>query len=340
MTVLPSSAIATTPKFSVDSTRTVTRGESPEEGFTTSKTLIDWLSVTFKKPSFTIQFLLGILADYMGCDLRGVDRGKGMHGFESSVSIEADANGKYRQIGYILFGGESQRGRWMLDLSGSGCGLVQDWEALQDLLENLGESRITRCDLACDFLEGEKTVDDAVEMFQSGEFTMNGRPPQVDTTGDWLTGQRGRTLYVGKRSNGKQLCIYEKGKQLGDYESNWTRYELRLGNRDREIPFDILTNPDRYFAGAYPALQALLDEVQGERIDTISKEAHINYTQLVFHARRCYGKLFSSLANIKDYDVTDLIETITVAGSPRRLDPSLRESNITWPDIKEELKRL
>lgn len=343
MTVLPSSAIATSAKISVDRPRPVTRVQSPEEGFTTStdqKTIIDWLTVTFAKPNFTVQFLIGLIADYMGCNLRGVDKGKGFRGFTNSVAIEAEVNGKFQKVGHIAFGGANQKNRWIIDLEGSACGLMVDWETFQDLLENLPDCKITRCDLACDFHEGEKTVDDAVEMFKRGEFNMNGKPPENNETGDWLIGKRGRTFYVGKRIAGKQLCIYEKGKQLGDYESNWTRYELRLGNKNRVIPFDILTNPDKYFAGAYPALQAILQDVEGERIKTFTKEGHISMVQLTYHLRRCYGKYFATVKEASDYDISELIEAITVSGAPNRLDPACTKAKLSWPTIKSELRRV
>lgn len=336
MSVLPFSSTNHIPS---SSPRAVTRGESIQEEEGTQRTVIDWLSATFPKPQFTVQFLIGLLADYCLCGLRGVDSGKGFRGFENCVRIEACINDEFKQIGFIAFGGDAQKGRWMLDLQGGGCSLIHDWEALQDLLEGL-DARITRVDLAADFLEGEKTVDDAVSMYESGDFTMNGRPPQTDTQGDWLGNERGRTLYVGKRQNGKMLCVYEKGKQLGDLESNWVRYELRLGNRDRDIPLDVLTNPDIYFAGAYPALQAILDEVQGERIATISKETEIGLTQLTHHARRCYGKLISTLVKVDGYTIEGLIEAITLPGMPSRLDPAALTGGVTWDTLKTNLKGL
>ncbi len=54
------------------------------------------------------------------------------------------------------------------------------------------------------------------------------------------------------------MRIYEKGKQLGDPESPWVRWELELHNTDREIPFDVLLQPGRYVAGAYPATAPLM----------------------------------------------------------------------------------
>ena len=57
--------------------------------------------------------------------------------------------------------------------------------------------------------------------------------------------------------NGKMLRIYEKGKQLGDSESPWVRVEAELRNKSRVIPWDALTRPGSYLAGAYPCLAYL-----------------------------------------------------------------------------------
>ncbi len=46
----------------------------------------------------------------------------------------------------------------------------------------------------------------------------------------------GRTLYIGKRENGKMLRIYEKGKHLGNPVSSWVSVELELKGKNRIIP--------------------------------------------------------------------------------------------------------
>ena len=316
--------------------RTVTRGESIEGDTQQIKVVIDYVRCTFEKPAFTVQTLISLLEDYMQVSIQGADSGKGLHGFKEAIRLEAFVNGAFKQIGFIAFGGETQRGRWMLDLSGAGCGLVKDWEALEDTLECMS-AKLTRVDLAVDFLEGQKTVDDAVKMHKEGLFTLNGRKPKSSTVGDWVDGKEGRTFYIGKMKNGKCLCVYEKGKQLGDLESQWTRYELRLGSKDREIPYDVLTSPDKYYAGSYPVLQSLLDDVEGELIETISKETKINLVNLLFHAKRCYGKLFSTMKEIEGYDVSDLIESITVHGLPNRLDPNSLDASVSWQELKTGL---
>jgi len=65
----------------------------------------------------------------------------------------------------------------MLDLSGSSCGCIGDWRMFRCFLESLPEARLTRVDVAVDCLNGEYTVDQAVQWVQDGAFNCRGREP-------------------------------------------------------------------------------------------------------------------------------------------------------------------
>jgi phage replication initiation protein len=86
----------------------------------------------------------------------------------------------------------------------------------------------------------------AVEQYKGEGFNAGGRKPRSECFGDWLDGDasiRGRTLGIGSRASGKYARCYEKGKQLGDAASAWTRIEVEWRAQDRHIPYDILTRP-------------------------------------------------------------------------------------------------
>lgn len=252
------------------SPRPVTRGESPPQGETVK---VDWLNCTFPEPAITLVAFIQLLSRMFGRPVFGVE-GRGLIGFAKSVTLHARHGSKSSAIGAVAWGGEAQRGRWLLQLTGVGCQLVRDWEGMQAMLEDLG-AKLTRVDLALDFLNGEHTVDDAVDLYRSGGFQLAGRPPATSLAGDWLGGDNGRTLYVGKSTNGKMLRVYEKGKQLGDKDSAWTRFEVQLGSRDRVIPMDALMRRDAFFAGCYPALAALVADV-AEAIPTLQKAGEVS----------------------------------------------------------------
>lgn len=313
------------------SPRPVTRGESPQQCVK-----VDWLNATFPAPSLSIPGFVDFLARMLGRPVFGVE-GKGLIGFSKSVALHARHGSKSSAIGAIAWGGEAQRGRWLLQLTGVGCQLVRDWSSVQQMLEDFG-ARLTRVDLALDFLEGEYGVDDAISLYESGGFQLGGRPPVSSVAGDWLDGKDGRTLYVGKSSNGKMLRVYEKGKQLGDASSNWTRFEVQLGSRDRVIPLDVLTKRGEFFAGCYPALAQMV-EAAAAAIPTLRQSGEVSLAHLLHHLRRCYGKVVDTLAREAGAPVADLVEEIRVIGLPRRVSVSSVAAGVDWSDVIDQTKR-
>lgn len=313
--------------------RAVTRGESPAKA---ERVKVDWLNATFAEPGMTVQGFIDFLGKLFGRPTGGQERG-GLLGFAHRVAIRVYVDGAISEVGSIAYGGDAQRGRWLLQLTGRGCGLVTDWSALQDLLEGLNAT-LTRLDLAADFMTGEYTLEDAVSMHRDGGFTTTGRPPSTALAGDWLDGVRGRTLYVGRASNGKMLRVYEKGKELGDFGSPWVRFEVQLGNRDRVIPLDALTECESIFAGAYPALAQMVEQA-AERIPTTQTEGETTLAHLLHHAKRCYGKLINTLLSVSGVSHTDLVEEVRVIGFPRRVKPSAVVGGLEWPEIQARTKR-
>jgi len=313
--------------------RAVTRGESPTSA---QAVKVDWLNATFPAPELSVEGFIAFLGKLLGRHCSGHE-GRGLFGFSTGVKLFAYLAGTMVHIGSLAMGGESQRGRWMFQLTGKGCGLVTDWESLHELLESLG-AKVTRVDLACDFLEGEYTVDDAVRMHGEGGFTSAGRPPSTEVAGDWLDRLRGRTLYIGKGTNGKMLRVYEKGIQLGDFNSPWVRYEVQLGARDREIPLDVLLKPTQYFAGCYPCLAGLVAEAAA-KIPTRQTEARTTLSHLLTHLKRSYGKLLHVLGKSEDFDSTELVEEVRVIGVPRRLNPSGVVAGVAWADVQALFSR-
>lgn len=162
---------------------------------------------------------------------------KGLFGFRYSARI---GDG----VAVVAWGGESQRGRVFFSLMGQGCSMVKDWPALQSWLEQHRAS-IKRADVAYDDHQGKLvSIAWAVEQYQADGFNAGGRKPRAECYGDWLDGEassRGRTIGIGSRTSGKYARCYEKGKQLGDPASPWTRIEVEWRAQDRHIPYDILT---------------------------------------------------------------------------------------------------
>jgi phage replication initiation protein len=273
---------------------------------------VDWLNVTLPWGG-TVLGLLDAMRLWFSIPVWGVER-KGVHGFTEGLTVFGYAGGRALELGVIAHGGEAQQGRWLVSLSGTGCGVVDSWWVVRTWLEEQDDVRITRLDLACDLHEGEYTVDDAVRWHGDGGFNVGGRNPRTRTDGDWLEGRHGRTLYVGKRENGKMLRVYEKGKEQGWLDSEWVRFEVQFGNRDRVIPFEALTERDKYFAGAYPALEQLL-AVAGERIRTVRDDAVSTIERMKEGVKRTYGKFLGFLAD-NGVSPADLVDEVRITGLP------------------------
>ncbi|URL60173.1 replication initiation factor domain-containing protein [Luteibacter flocculans] len=157
-------------------------------------------------------------------------------------------------VGRIGRGGNGDT--WCVSLSGAGCRLVSDWARVVGQAAAL-RAHISRIDVAFDDYAGAVFDIRGVDaMARSGAFAGNGQPPRTRFIDDHGS-NTGCTVYVGGKGR-KELCIYEKGKQLGDPESPWVRVELRLWSRNCVIPMEAITFPERFLRGAYKVLDERL----------------------------------------------------------------------------------
>jgi phage replication initiation protein len=318
------------------SPRTVIRGESPSRG---AKAIVDYLRFTFLPVGsvFTgIEQMQQYMRLWFPVPLNFVPSDKGMFGYESSHDVMVWMNGEFLRIGILAAGGSTTGNTIMVDMSGQGCSFVNDWQAVYATLQDL-DARITRADTALDLLEGF-TLDQFDDLYFAGEFNCGGRiPTRRYVEGGDSRNQygHGRTLYLGKKANGKELCIYEKGKQLGDPDSEWLRIEIRFGNRDRVIPHDIVLDPTKYFAGGFIALEKLVDsiaqKIKTEQKDIVVEERTIVLKRLTHFLVAAYGKTLYQLAAEINFDYKALYDMLHVVGVPRRLEKSTVASGVLQP---------
>lgn len=184
---------------------------------------------------------------------------------------------------------DNMKGRCFINLTGVACELMQpsNWASLYSVCEDFNV-KITRYDAAYDDYDGLHPVSEAKELYESGAFIVGGRCPSaryIDSYG------RGDTFYVGRRENGKMLRVYEKGKQLGDKDSAWTRWELQLGCKDRVIPYEVLLTPLAFLRGAYPVALSWLVDAVARVIKTVKRKAGIIFDKAILFARRQAGRV-------------------------------------------------
>jgi len=310
----------------------LTGGESPrEQAAIEGGAKVDWMTATWKpEPDEHVPAMIqDQLIQWMGCGVQGVDC-PGMFGYQHGVRyfVKLD-DGKEHHVARVDWGGNHHRERARLDVSGSAAARISSWHPVQAWLGTLFDCHLTRVDLAVDCLQGEFTVEQAAEWYKAGLFNSGGRMPRHSCPGDWLSDQptHGRTLEVGRRENGKMLRAYEKGRQLGDSESPWTRFEVELRNIDRDIPLDVLTDRDKYFTGAYKCLSRIL-EAAAERIRTHQKEGEMSLEKLTIYARSSYGQLLHVL-RLK-LSAAEVLDELSRPGVPKRLEKaSLAGFNLT-----------
>jgi phage replication initiation protein len=207
-----------------------------------------------------------------------------------------------------------------ISLSGAGCKHVKNWPNVQRELERLG-ARISRCDVAWDDYEGERLdVHKLRQAARERAFMQGGTPPKWRFIDDEGCGT-GSTLYVGSKGH-KELCIYEKGKQLGMQHSPWVRAEVRLYGKHGEVPLSIVSDPMAFLRGAYDVLAELLLDVAPDacsRIKTERRAVEATGEALVEYLRRQVGPSLNVLLEAFGGSWADFMEHRVVrVGSPGR----------------------
>lgn len=273
--------------------------------------ITDWLNITFwfDPTPDNLATLLSQLAA-LHRDFAWFERRRGgLHGYEKSFDVGTTS-------AKLAYGGNADTA--LLSFDGEACAYIADWEALTACFREGYGARITRWDGAIDVHEGSPSVDDALAWHLQGAFNVGGRPPHCEKRGDWVNPNgQGRTLYIGQRENGKCLRVYEKGKQLGNPDSPWVRWEVEMHNKDREIPWDVLRVPGQYVAGAYPKAMGWVRHDMA-RIKTIRKANETSVGALVHHARHAYGKVINLLQH-QGHSAEAIVEMLARSGIPARI---------------------
>jgi phage replication initiation protein len=263
-----------------------------------------------------------------GVAVPGFDPGGPVRHFQQSEQITVAGI----QAGWLMWGGPTQKGRAVVELSGKGCELVPDWSRAEDALLQLRGGRFTRGDIAADFYRGEVTHERIVQAHKAEKFRrgQHGRPPSLETVVS-TDADKGRTCYVGRRGGDTMLRGYEKGKKefagwslslkkIAAHPEDWTtsvrgidgmrrnggedfnmaewyRVEVELRSDKREMPNDWITRRDEYFAGCYPFTAELLPEVEGRILVTPKRFGILNVERALEVIKNQWGRaLYTALA--------------------------------------------
>lgn len=175
-------------------------------------------------------------------------------------------------VGFVLAGGKSseQANTVHFNLFGGACLHIgpSQLRALADWIDDMG-GWVTRCDLALDVWQGLE-IERVRDAWRAGEFDVRGKRPGQTEHGCWSSGHS-RTFEVGSRSTGKIMRAYEKGDELFGHEANdpWVRLEVEYRHNHRILTTEVLRRPADFFAGAYPFLEAFMDELDAQAEATV-----------------------------------------------------------------------
>lgn len=292
----------------------IVRMPEPDASVSPGIAQIDALAFTVIPPDDeSMLWLLAEMRQFLPIDR--LKDGRGCFGFKQSARFGEG-------VGLIAWGGASQRDRVYFSIQGKGCALVTDWAGLAEWLESY-RAKLKRTDVAHDDIYGRVvSIRWAIEQYHAGGFNAGGRMPQHQMFGDCLLGDasiKGRTLGIGSRTSGKYCRIYEKGKQLGDPSSPWARVEVEWRGKDRLIPYDILTRPGAYLAGAYPCLASL--NIEQSRIKTVANAATIAFDTAVANGKQQVGKLVNLMRQVYGGDLGEVVNKLWRDGIPGRIEP-------------------
>lgn len=286
------------------------------------KTSVDWLSFRTKTDPFeTLEKMRPIFGNCAEL-VQFVPGAKGRDGWERGGDIMlVDI-----KLGWMDYGGETQRGWVRVQLSGEGCGWVQDWHAAENLHTQLQEADIKRLDIALTTFEAEVSDEMVVQAYADGRFTSFGRPPKMKSIVS-SDPKAGRTRYIGTRAGSdKFLRCYEKGFEMlskvpetmrtgvtkidGHDLEKWYRVELELKAVEKYIPWNVLTtNRDGTFASAYPFCADLLPMAKPYKLQVLPDfKPKVALPAQLEHCRVAYGGAL--LLGLQTYGAEKLLQMI------------------------------
>lgn len=275
-------------------------------------------------------------------------RGNGRNGYPktANMGLKSDERIKY---GFFGWGnGDKQGGTVCIYVSGVGLTAALDgWEnRLYDWIKDYAPScKITRIDLAHDFLKGEYTPLQAYSDWAAGKFKSGNTQPNAEMAGvGWLNApDGGRTLYIGSRKNGSRVVrVYEKGIEQGDRSSPWVRFELQMRNRDIVLEHDILLNPGEYLTGAYPICEELFSQYSEDlkKPDRLQKMKEISVEHMLYHASIQVSPTIKTLKfmGFEEQEIVQLLENVG-AKMNKRLHPNAFDAGYPFVEFIKENKR-
>lgn len=91
--------------------------------------------------------------------------------------------------------------------------------------------------------------------------------------------------------------------------AKWLRLELRFKNSNRDIPLDILIDPDKYFAGAYPFTEELMKMAETKKTVLFKTEDQLDLIVRIENMKAIAGSLIEDLL-VLGWSNDDIVEAL------------------------------
>lgn len=282
--------------------RLVTRGPHmvPPSPLPPQKTKLDTLRITAEE-SVNIMKELVVLS----CpDVIFIPRKNGLNGYTKAYNIVLYGQ-ELGTLCHCAPHNERQNERPQLEIGGNGKCQKINWNIFYHYLQQLTKPSIKQVHICLDMFKGELTIEDVEQAhkdlkFQSKKASKN---PLITPYGTIQPDGRnpGRSRYIGSMQSSKFIRFYEKAYEVfkgplqrenENYESQlvkamfksddpfiiegynddkpidlrkWLRAEIELKDGNCVIPLDVVVDCDKYFAGAYPFCEELLQMTDGKQ---------------------------------------------------------------------------
>lgn len=209
---------------------------------------------------------------------------------------------------------------------------AQPWCAFAAKLQRV-RAQLSRVDIAYDDFDGVRSLALARTMWQVGEFDYRFagemHRPKARSLDDHGSGE-GSTFYVGHSTSEKQLRVYEKGKQLGDKESLWTRWELQMRSSTRRaLSVQVLIDPLEFMRGAFACLEWVSSCMQ--RLEVTREATKACVKSAMRHAKRMFGATYRHLHRLAP-DEAELYRLMEFLGE-ERMPRWAKTGRIRWDDV-------
>lgn len=257
-----------------------------------------------------------VLTNIIGFGISHINS-SGRNFYDNSYTLE-------HNTGLICIGGQNDT--VMIVINGTGCTYGKNgWqEYLRNWLSTYAQNaKITRIDVAHDLMDSSYDIYWFDEQDTKGGFATGGRKPRIEKRGNWKRPDgKGLTLYIGSRDYSKFCRIYEKGKQLGDKNSKWLRVEVEFKARHFYIPFDVLTEPSKYFLASYPCFHIFDNQNNVKNLERIQRQNLISFLQAIEITKHQFGRYLYAFRDIfkDDKKLLDVLTNIENKSYPERLD--------------------